>query len=128
MLLDIGLLLLRAGFGGMLALGHGLHKLSHFSTIAPNFPDPLHVGGTASLALAVFSEVFCSLFVVLGFATRWAVIPVVITMAVAFVIVHAGTSWADRELAFVYGLAFSVLFFTGPGRLSLDSILGWIKR
>ncbi len=128
MLLDIGLLALRVCFGTMLAVGHGLHKLKAFSTIAPHFPDPLHVGGTISLALTVFAEVFCSGFVVFGIATRWASIPIFITMAVAIVMVHAGTPWASREPAAVYGVFALTLFLTGPGRLSLDSIFGWVKR
>ena len=39
-----GLLLLRASFGLLLALRHGLPKLLTFSEKAATFPDPLHVG------------------------------------------------------------------------------------
>jgi len=128
MFLDIALLALRAGVGLMLLLGHGLHKLTHFSTIAPVFPDPLHVGKTLSLGLAVFAEVFCAAFVVVGIATRWAAVAILITMVVAVILVHTGTPWAERELAFFYGLVAFALILTGPGRLSLDSIFGWIRR
>jgi putative oxidoreductase len=47
-------------------------------------------------------------------------------MAVGFAVVHqmALSGPASGELAFVYLGAYLVLFFTGPGRFSLDAALG----
>jgi putative oxidoreductase len=127
MFLDLALLVLRVGFGGLMLFGHGLGKLMSFSDLSRVFPDPLHVTSPVSLALTCFSEVLCAGFVMLGFATRLSVIPLIINMLVAFVLVHAGDPWSKRELAVVYLIPFITIALAGPGRLSLDSVFGWFK-
>ena len=52
------LLALRILFG-VLLLSHGIQKWTNFSVMSESFPDPLGVGSTLSLGLAVFGEVFC---------------------------------------------------------------------
>ena len=49
---DVALLLLRVGFGLSLFVKHGWEKLSNFSGMVTTFPDPLHIGQTASLTCA----------------------------------------------------------------------------
>ena len=51
------LLALRILFG-VLLLSHGIQKWTNFSAMSESFPDPLGVGSTLSLGLAVFAEVF----------------------------------------------------------------------
>jgi putative oxidoreductase len=119
---SIGVLLLRVGVGSMM-LVHGVPKLLHFSERAARFPDPLGVGSTTSLALAVFGEVFCSIAIILGLGTRFAAIPFLITMLVALGVVHAGDPWSDRELAALYAVSGLALVFLGGGRFSLDALI-----
>jgi putative oxidoreductase len=121
---SIGLLVLRVGLGAMMIYGHGFGKLMHFSERAAKFSDPLHIGSQNSLALAVFAECLCSALVILGFATRLAVIPLITTMGVALLLHHADDPWNKKELAAVYLVPFVALLFTGPGRYSLDAKLG----
>lgn len=121
---DLGLLLLRLSFGLMMA-GHGLGKVQDFVAGKTGFPDPLGIGSLPSLALAAFAEFFCALAVAVGFKTRWAAIPVVITMLVAAFIVHAGDGWAKQEFPLLYACGFLALSFTGGGRHSLDT---WLKK
>lgn len=127
---SVGLLLFRLVFGGFMLFGHGLSKLMSFGEIAAEFPDPLNIGSHASLIGAIFCEVVCSALVMLGLATRIAVLPLVFTMAVAALLIHGGDplfmgGGAAKEPALVYLTAFALLFFTGAGRLSLDA---FIKR
>ncbi len=122
-LLPVGLLVLRACTGTMLALGHGWQKLADFGTLSARFADPLGVGPTASLALTVFAEVFCAIAVVVGLATRLACVPIVVMLGVAAFGVHAGDPWARREFALIYAVPFLALAFTGPGRYSVDRLL-----
>lgn len=120
---DLGLLLLRAGIGGMM-LVHGIPKALTFSEHAATFPDPIGVGHELSLVLAIFGEVVCSTALVLGLGTRLAAVPFAFTMFVAGVIVHSGDDWDTREKAMLYLLGGISIALLGPGRLSLDHLIG----
>jgi putative oxidoreductase len=122
---DVGLLVLRLGFGGTLAVAHGLGKLQNLMAGSSRFPDPLGVGSVPSLALATFAEFLCALALAVGFMSRLATVPLVITFVVAVFLYHGGDPLAERELALVYLLGFLALLFTGPGRLALDE---WLRR
>lgn len=124
---DIGLLILRVGFGGTMLLSHGLGKLMAFSEHSASFPDPIGVGPTASMALAVFAEAVCAALVVLGIGTRLAAVPLIVTMAVAALVIHAADPWQKKEMAILYGTVFVALFFTGGGKYSLGH-LGFCKK
>ena len=63
---DFGLLIARVSLGGMMITSHRLPKMSKFSMISDKFPDPLGVGSATSLSIAIFAEVFCSAFLILG--------------------------------------------------------------
>ena len=120
---NFSLLLLRLVFGGMM-LTHGWPKLMNFATLAQKFADPLHVGKTASLGLAVFAEVFCAVFVILGLLTRLAAIPLVILTSVAAFMIHANDAIDVKEKAILYLAAFVTILFCGPGRVSFDNLIG----
>jgi putative oxidoreductase len=117
---DLGLLILRVGFGGLMLFAHGWGKLINFSNIAPNFPDPIGLGGNISLGLAVFTEFFCSIAIIAGVKTRLAVVPLALTMVVAAFIVHANDPFMKMEKAILYLIVMIVIFLTGPGRYSVD--------
>jgi putative oxidoreductase len=121
---DLILLLLRLAFGGMLLFSHGLPKLLTFSERSQTFADPLGVGSTLSLVLAIFAEVFCSAGVILGVLTRWASVPVIITMLTLVFIVHAEDPWQKKELALCYLVPFLCLFIAGGGRFAVDNFFG----
>lgn len=120
---DFGLLLLRLIIGSMMLLSHGGDKLVGFVDMAATFPDPLGVGSTASLAMTVFAEFFCSLAIIFGLLTRAAVIPLFITMLVAIFVIHGDDPWGKKEFAVLYLVPYLTLFFTGAGRYSLDNKL-----
>ncbi len=123
---DLGRLVLRLGLGiSMLAL-HGLSKLQGFAELSTKFPDPLGVGSQASLALAVFAEVVGSVLLILGLLTRFAALTSLITMSVAFFLVHkaALSGEGSGELALIYGLGYFALFLAGGGKLSVDQAVG----
>lgn len=117
---DIGILLLRIGVGGLM-LTHGIPKLNRLFGSEPiQFADPIGIGVEASLTLAVFSEVICSILIIVGLATKLASIPLLITMLVAVFIVHADDPFQRVELGLFYLLVYIVLLFTGSGKYSLD--------
>ena len=120
---DIGLLVLRIGVGSFMLFGHGWGKLSSFADKADTWADPIGLGSTLSLSLAIFAEFFCSLAIMLGLGTRAAAIPLLITMLVAAGIVHANDPWGKQEFALLYGWAFLALIFAGAGKFSLDAMI-----
>ncbi len=119
----IALLLLRLWLGASMFLLHGLTKLKTFSELSGKFPDPLGIGHQASLGLAVFGEVGCSILLILGLFTRLAALGMITTMSVAFFLVHnaALTGEKNGELAFIYLAGYMVLLVAGGGVFSLDA-------
>lgn len=121
---DIGLLILRLGSGLFMLFAHGWGKLVNFSSIAPKFPDPIGLGSSVSLGLAVFSEFFCALFLAMGLFTRFVSVPLLITMLVAAFIIHGGDPWKKQEFALLYAIPYLTLIFTGGGKFSVDQFIG----
>ncbi|MFZ9933328.1 MAG: DoxX family protein [Chthoniobacterales bacterium] len=122
---NLGLLVLRVWLGLSMLLLHGWPKVEKYAGLSEGFPDPLGVGPAMSLNLAIFAEVFCALLLVVGLAARLAALPLVVTMAVAFFVVHGGvlTGKGNGEMAFVYLAGFVALFIAGPGRHSFDHLI-----
>lgn len=121
--LDVALLALRIGIAAMM-LVHGLPKLQMlFSGDVSQFPSVLGMGSGLSLTLATLAEVVCSLLILFGLGTRLASIPLLITMLVAVLIVHATDPFAAQELGLLYLLGYVVLLLLGGGRFSLDAML-----
>ena len=117
------LLALRLLFGGLL-LSHGIQKWTNFESMSAAFPDPLGVGHSVSLGLAIFGELFCSIGFILGALYRLAMIPMIFTLRVAFFVVHATDVFAVKELAFIYLVVFILMYIAGPGKFSIDHIIG----
>lgn len=110
---------------GILLMMHGLQKWANFSELSQTFPDPLGIGSTASLGLAIFGEVACSIGFIVGAFYRLALIPMIFTMVIAFFMIHGNDPFAVKELAFVYMVVYIIMFLAGPGKFSLDA---WISR
>lgn len=119
---DIATLLLRIIFGGLF-IYHGYGKLVNFEEILPMFKDYIGIGPTLSIILVIFAEFFCGIFIFLGFLTRLSVIPIFITMTVAYFIVHAADPFRMKELAFAYWLLSGVVFILGSGSYSVDAMI-----
>ncbi len=109
---------------GLLMLNHGYPKLMNLiSGEEIKFADPILIGMSASLALAVFAEFFCSILIVLGLWTRLALIPLMVTMIIVVSIIHVNDPIAKKELALLYLLPYIALFLLGSGRFSMDAFL-----
>ena len=115
------LLLLRIFFGVMFFI-HGVDKMMNFSQLSVTFPDIMGFGSYMSLMLAIFAEFCCSLFLMAGFLLRITLIPMIVTMAVAFFDIH-DAMLPDGELALIYLVVFIILYLVGPGRYSTDYLI-----
>jgi putative oxidoreductase len=120
---SIALLVARFGIAALM-LTHGVPKLLKLASPEPvQFASVFGLSPEISLALAVFAEVICSLFLLIGFATRLAVIPIVVTMLVAVTMIHGGDAFSAKEPALHYLLVYFILFFGGSGKYSVDYLL-----
>ncbi len=117
---DTGILILRLAVGCFM-LTHGVPKLMSLFGDGPiQFADPIGIGVMASMVLAVFAEFLCSIFIIVGFKTRLAAIPLASTMFVAGFIVHSADAWSVKEKAFIYLAVYVSLIITGGGKFSVS--------
>jgi putative oxidoreductase len=121
--INFSLFLLRLSLGGLM-IPHGYQKLTQFAAKSSSFPDPFHIGGSASMSLTIFAEFFCASFIVAGLMTRLAAIPLIIAMSVAVFYSHHGEIFGDGEHAALYLGGYIALLLTGPGKISLDGLIG----
>jgi putative oxidoreductase len=117
---DLALLIVRIGITSLM-LTHGLPKLQQFFSDEPiQFIGLFGMNPTMALALAVFAEVFCSIAIFLGLFTRLATIPLLVTMFIAVLFIHANDPFARQELGLLYITVYILLLITGPGKYSVD--------
>jgi putative oxidoreductase len=101
-------------------LTHGLPKFQNLISGNFEFGDPIGIGAAPSLFLAVIGEFICPILVIIGFKTRWATVPTIITMLVAVLIVHGADPFNVKEKAVLFLIAFVSVLILGPGKYSLD--------
>lgn len=109
-------------FFGVLFFVHGLDKMINFSALSETFPSVLGLGSYMSLMLSVFCEFCCSLLLIAGLLERIILLPMIISMGVAFFDIH-DAMMPEGELSLIYLVIFIILFVTGPGRYSLDYMI-----
>jgi putative oxidoreductase len=120
---NIAMLVLRTGLGLMM-LPHGYDKLVHFAQKKNTFINFLGMGSTFSLSLSLFAEFFCAMFVIIGLFTRFTVLPLIIGMAVALFKAHDAAIFGGGEKAALYLTGFIAIFLLGPGKASVDGMMG----
>lgn len=120
---SFSLLIMRLVYGGLL-IPHGYQKLLRFGARSSSFADPFHIGPPLSMGLTIFAELFCATFIVLGMFTRLAAVPPIIAMSVAIFHAHNGDIFGQGEAATLFLAGFIGILFMGPGRYSLDKVIG----
>src|SRR2546425_2474136 len=132
--MNVGLLILRVIIGALF-VGHGAQKLfgwfnGHGINGTAGFMKSLRIrNGRVAAVITGLSESVGGLMLVLGFLTPLASAGIIGVMVGAMALVHLRNGlWntgGGIELPLVYSVAAAVLAFTGPGRFSLDRVLGW---
>jgi putative oxidoreductase len=131
--LDFGILIIRIIIGILMAF-YGYEKLVHFQEMAASdfwANNVIFLGqkGAFPLALTVFAEFFCSLLLIIGLFTRLSLLPLLFCMAYIFLvifpfsIISSGDNGMEINTTFFYFIIYLGLFFTGPGKYSLDYML-----
>ena len=127
---DLGLLVIRVMIGVLMAF-YGYEKLSHFNEMAAspfwaNDVSFLGMTGKVPLALTVFAEFFCSITLIFGLFTRLSLFFLLFCMGYIVVVVSQFSILGLKDngyefnSAFTYFIIYLGLFFTGPGKYSLD--------
>lgn len=120
---DLALLVIRLGAGGMM-LTHGIPKIGRLFGEEPvKFADPFGLGPEISLGLAIFAEVICAVLVMIGFKTRLASIPLILTMLTAAFYAHWNDPFGKKELPLLYICVFLGILAFGAGKFALDGFL-----
>ncbi|MRH93238.1 DoxX family membrane protein [Nocardia sp. SYP-A9097] len=129
---DIGLLVARVGFGGLLAV-HGTQKLFGWfngyglSATQAGFEAMGYNPGKIFGTLAGLSELTGGLLLLLGLFT-----PLAAAIALGTMLNAVNATWHGGFSAFEPALLFAIiaagLAFTGPGRFSLDSGRPWARQ
>src|SRR5690606_35662418 len=99
---NLALFLLRVSLGWFMVYGHGWPKWNRLFETPDQFMDFMGLGPEISLALVVFAELICSLLIILGLTTRLAALPLMFTMLVATLDVHAADGFAEQEKGWMY--------------------------
>ena len=115
----IGLFLLRFTFSAMM-LDHGIKKLRNLLEGTLMDSDPIGIGVLATTILVVIAEAICPMLIIIGYKTRLASIPTIITMGVAAFIVHGADPIGMKEKALLFLFAFVAIAILGPGKHSVD--------
>jgi putative oxidoreductase len=120
---NIVLLVLRAVVGVNMAWLHGWDKLHHFSAKAASFPNPLGLGHTYSLVLAVAGEFFGAILLATGLLGRVGAFLVAVVSGLTLFATMHGTPWREREAMELYFAASTTVLLLGCGRYSLDTVV-----
>ena len=107
---------------GVMIFRHGLEKMYNFEALSFTFPDILGFGSYTSLMMVIFIEFSCSLFLIFGLLVRLSVIPLMISLAVAFFDVY-NAQFPGGEMSLLYLVIVIAIYFTGPGRYSFDYLI-----
>lgn len=116
---NLASLILRLSFGGMM-LTHGWGKLNRLLSGDFSFANPIGIGETPTLIIAVLSEFVFPIFLIIGFKTRLSTILPGLTMLVAAMIVHADDPWRKQEFPLLYFFGYLAIYLLGSGKYSLD--------
>ncbi len=119
---NTALLILRLVAAGIM-LKHGYGKLSNFDETASHMVSIFGLSTKVCTVLVIFSEFFCSILLILGLFTRFACIPLIITMIVAVMKVHHSDFIGDGETCTLYLACYTALLLTGPGKISIDGMI-----
>lgn len=119
-------------FVGYFFLESGWGKIHNLDTFAERFAEWGIPAPAFNAALSAWTEFLGGLLIVLGLFTRLVSIPLFINMLVAVLAVRLKKVGGLDDFVELdeplYALSFLWLFFSGPGWVSLDHLLGRVLR
>jgi putative oxidoreductase len=120
---DIILLAFRILVSLQLIVVHGLKKVGIGIEVAETVPNPFNLPNWFNESFAIASNLLFPIFVIVGFYTRLATIPILVVTLSGYFIVHWNDSLLVRDIPFMYSIAFLLIAFSGAGKYSIDEIV-----
>jgi len=114
-------LLFRILISGELIIVHGLKKIGVGIAQAEVVPNPLGLPEMLNQVFATGANIVCPLLIILGLFTRLAAIPIVAVTLTGYFVVHGNDSLLERDIPFMFSVAFLFIIAVGPGRYSIDN-------
>lgn len=122
-LIDTALLVFRVLLSVELIVAHGLKKLGIGVSEAEQVPNPLHLPEAFNSLFADAANLVFPVFVILGFFTRIAVLPILAVTLTGYFILHWNDALLVKDTPFMYSLCYLLLLFMGSGKYSVDNYL-----
>ncbi|WP_282628113.1 DoxX family protein [Empedobacter sedimenti] len=117
---NLTLLAFRVLLSAELIYAHGLKKLGVGVSEAEVVPNPLNLPEAFNSLFADAANLFFPVFVILGLATRIAILPILAVTLTGYFVLHFHDAPLVKDTPFMYSLSFLMLLFLGPGKYSLD--------
>mgnify|MGYP003631905708 CR=1 FL=1 len=106
-----------------LIIVHGFKKIGIGVAIPEVVPNPLGLPENLNEILAIVANIGFPVFVILGFLTRLATLPILAVTLTGYFILHAHDSLLIKDVPFMYSLVFLFILIVGPGKYSIDSFI-----
>ncbi|VFA41474.1 DoxX family protein [Chryseobacterium indologenes] len=119
-LIHIALLIFRIALSLELIFAHGLKKLGIGVVEAEKVPNPLNLPEAFNSLFADAANLFFPVFVILGFFTRAAILPILAVTLTGYFVLHWNDALLIKDTPFMYSLCYLFLLFVGPGKYSID--------
>lgn len=119
-LTDIALLIFRILLSAELMVAHGLKKIGVGVSEAEQVPNPLHLPEAFNNLFADAANLMFPVFVIFGFFTRIAVLPILAVTLTGYFVLHWNDALLVKDTPFMYSLCYLFLLFVGAGKYSVD--------
>lgn len=120
---DTTLLLFRSIVSTQLIVVHGLKKIGIGTGVAETVPNPFNFPNWFNDSFAITANLIFPLFIIAGFYTRLATIPVLAVTLSGYFVVHWNDPLLVSDVPFMYSLSFLLIAFLGAGKYSIDQYL-----
>lgn len=120
-------------FVGVMFMQFGIRQLGQYQELSENFPAMMGLSSQTCLTTMIVIELVCSLLIMIGFLTRFATIPAVLSMAAAEIYIvkdlvpHINlwgiSSTQPGYLPIMFIGIFLFILLAGPGKISVDYFL-----
>ncbi|MGS2739451.1 DoxX family protein [Sinomicrobium sp. M5D2P17] len=120
---DTGMFVFRISVSVELIIAHGLKKIGIGTGVTESVPNPFHLPIWFNESFAIASNLVFPLFIITGFYTRLATIPILAVTLSGYFIVHWNDSLLVSDIPFMYSISFLLIAFCGPGKYSLDEFI-----